>query len=251
MMMSPKDLKRFENLTYDDFRRMAGDESLSRHERVGFPDAYREGREAAIFADIVAKLPALETPKRSVVDIGPGCSALPQKLIDLCVRMRSRLILVDSPEMLDQLPDGPLVEKSAGHFPDEVSLHDRDGSVDVVLVYSVLHYVVAEGGLWAFLDRALALLANGGTLLLGDVPNVSKRRRFFTSPAGIAFHRAFTGDDSLPQLTPANEASIIDDALVLEILSRARERGFDAYVLPQAPELPMANRREDVLVVRP
>jgi hypothetical protein len=172
-------------------------------------------------------------------------------LIDLCARMQSRLTLVDSPEMLEQLPNSPFVEKAAGHFPDEVSLHGREGGFDVVLIYSVLHYVVAEGRLWPFLEQALSLLASEGALLLGDIPNVSKRRRFFASPAGIAFHRAFTGDDSLPQLTPANEASIIDDALVLEILGRARELGFDAYVLPQAPELPMANRREDVLVVRP
>jgi 2-polyprenyl-3-methyl-5-hydroxy-6-metoxy-1,4-benzoquinol methylase len=249
--MPRRDLKRFQNLTYADFRRLAGEEGLSRHEKVGFPDSYREGKEDAIFADIVSKLPALETQERTVLDIGAGCSALPQRLIDLCARMRSRLTLVDSPEMLDRLPDAPFVEKAAGHFPDEVSLQGREGGYDVVLIYSVLHYAVAEGGLWPFLDRALTLLSPGGALLLGDIPNVSRRHRFFTSPAGIAFHREFTGDASLPQLTPANEASIIDDALVLEILSHARELGFDAYVVPQAPELPMANRREDVLVLRP
>jgi hypothetical protein len=249
--MRRSELNRFENLAYDDFRRMAADESLSRHEKVGFPDAYREGKEAAIFADVVAKLPALVTPERTVLDIGPGCSALPVMLIETCRNMRSVLLLVDSPEMLAQLPTGQSVEKLPGRFPDEVSLQDRDGTIDVILVYSVLHYVVAEGNLWPFLDRALELLATGGSLLLGDIPNVSKRRRFFTSDAGLAFHRSFTGDDSFPDLSPNNEAAKIDDAVLLDILRRTRGLGFDVYLLPQPPDLPMANRREDILIVRP
>jgi hypothetical protein len=249
--MPRQDLKRFENLTYEDFREMAEDESLSRHEKVGFPDSYREGKEEAIFDDIVGKLPILETPQRKVLDIGPGCSALPHMLIDLCRRMGSSLILVDSPEMLGQLPDDPLIRKMPGHFPDEVRLEELDGTIDVVIVYSVLHYIIAEGRLWEFLNRALALLTSGGSMLLGDIPNVSKRRRFFLSEAGIAFHRAFTGDESLPRLTPENEGAKIDDSLVLEIVERTRRQDFDCYVIPQSPELPMANRREDILIVRP
>jgi hypothetical protein len=249
--MRHRELNRFENLTYEDFRRMAADESLSRHEKVGFPDAYRDGKEAAIFADVVAKLPALATPERTVLEIGPGCSALPVMLIENCRKMRSLLLLVDSPEMLAQLPSGEFIEKLPGRFPDEVSLQDRDGTIDVILVYSVLHYVVADGSLWPFLDRALHLLGSGGSLLLGDIPNVSKRRRFFTSEAGVAFHRSFAGDDSLPDLSPDNEAAKIDDAVLVDILRRTRELGVDAYLVPQPPELPMANRREDILIRKP
>ena len=43
----------------------------------------------------------------------------------------------------------------------------------------------------------------------------------------------------------------IDDAVVFSILGRARAAGFDAYVVPQAPDLPMANRREDILIMSP
>jgi hypothetical protein len=43
----------------------------------------------------------------------------------------------------------------------------------------------------------------------------------------------------------------IDDAVVMSLIQRARAQGFDAYVVPQAPALPMANRREDILIVRP
>jgi hypothetical protein len=30
-----------------------------------------------------------------------------------------------------------------------------------------------------------------------------------------------------------------------------RRRGFDAYVVPQSDSLPLANRREDILIVCP
>jgi len=47
------------------------------------------------------------------------------------------------------------------------------------------------------------------------------------------------------------EPDQIDDSIVFAILQRARAAGFHSYVLPQAPHLPLANRREDILVIRP
>jgi hypothetical protein len=43
----------------------------------------------------------------------------------------------------------------------------------------------------------------------------------------------------------------IDDGVILGIVDRMRRRGFDAYVVPQSESLPLANRREDILIVRP
>jgi hypothetical protein len=89
-------------------------------------------------------------------------------------------------------------------------------------------------------------------MLIGDIPNVSKRRRFFSSPAGREYHRRFTGSDEPPEVTfNAVEPEKIDDAVLLGLVARARAAGCDAYLVPQADELPMANRREDLLVVRP
>ena len=252
--MGVDDYQRFERLTFDDFRRMATDESLSRYEKIGFPDAYREGKEEAIWRDITAKLPALARRDRVVLDIGPGCSELPRLLIELCRRQGHKLLLVDSAEMLAQLRDAPFIAKHAGYYPHcPELLAAYRGRVDVVLSYSVLHYVFAEANVWAFLDTALELLAHGGELLVGDIPNVSKRKRFFSSPAGIKFHQEFTGrTEETPEVVCNRvEPQLIDDAVVLALLSRARLAGCDAYVVPQAPELPMANRREDILIRKP
>jgi trans-aconitate methyltransferase len=218
-----------DGLTFDDFRRMATDDALSPYEKIGFPDSYRAGTEAAICADILAKLPALARGGGRFLDIGPGCSDLPRMLIEQCASAGCEAVLVDSPEMLAHLPDAPHVVKLPGAFPETAP----EGPFDAILAYSVLQYAPDAD---AFLDRALALLGDGGALLLGDLPNVSKRSRFFASAAVEA-----------PPAVPAT----IDDDVVLGLLARARQAGCDAYVVPLRADLPLANRREDVVVVRP
>lgn len=252
--MGVEEYKRFEDLSFDDFRRMANDGSLSRYEKIGFPDAYRAGKEPLIWEDILAKLPALSARGKVVLDIGPGCSDLPSMLIDHCREQGHRLVLVDSAEMLDQLPDGDFIEKHAAIYPDCPELLEKyAGAVDVILSYSVLHYVFTEGNIWNFLDRSLQLLSHEGEMLLGDIPNAAKRRRFFSSPAGLEHHRAFSGDPAAHPQVVFNEVQpgAMDDSVVLGLLHRARLAGFDGYVLPQGPKLPMANRREDLLFRRP
>jgi hypothetical protein len=245
---------RFAELTFEDFRRLATDATLSPYEKIGFPDAYREGHEPAIFADIVAKLPPVaHRSEQIVLDIGPGCSELPAMVRERCEQRGHTLLLVDSDEMLAHHPDGPKLRKFAGPFPDCPDLLEEfAGRVDAILAYSVLHYVFPHASVHAFLDQAMALLADSGHMLIGDIPNLSKRRRFFSSPAGREFHRNFTGSDEPPEVALNGlEPDKIDDSVLLGLVARARAAGFDAYLVPQAGGLPMANRREDLLVFRP
>jgi hypothetical protein len=248
-----EDLTRFAKLGFEDFRRLAADPTLTAYEKIGFPNSYREGKEPEIFADIVAKLAPLRERGAVVLDVGPGCSDVPKMLIAHCRDLGQTLHLVDSAEMLDQLETGEGVVKTAAFYPDCPELIDTlRGRTDAVIVYSVLHYIFVDTNLFRFLDTTLALLAPGGALLLGDIPNLSMRRRFFASDTGKAFHRAFTGRDEDPQVVHERiEAEQIDDAVVFAILQRARAAGFQAWVLPQPAHLPLANRREDILIVRP
>jgi hypothetical protein len=249
-----ENLTRFKNLDFQDFRKLAADESLNIYEKIGFPTSYRQGKERSIFEDILAKLGNLKLTNKTVVDIGPGCSELPRMLIESCRTLGHKLVLIDSPEMLNLLPDEPFVEKVAARFPQECPafLEAYAGRVDVVLTYSVFHYVFADANVFDFLDRSMALLARGGELLIGDIPNVSKRKRFFASETGIAFHRNFMGTNDNPEVAfNVMEPGEIDDAVITGLMLRARAAGFDAYALPQGEDLPMANRREDLFVKRP
>lgn len=243
----------FANIGFEDFRRLAADKMLSKYERIGFPDSYRQGFEGNIFSDIQNKLSNLAIDNKCIFDIGPGCSDLPKMLIDLCRERNHKLTLIDNKEMLDLLPNDLFIKKVAALYPNcpELIAQYR-GTVDVIVCYSVLHYVLIDTAFFRFLDTSLSLLAPGGQMLIGDIPNISKRKRFFASVTGAHFHQEFMKTDDFP-IVDFNqiEHDQIDDAVVMSLIQRARAQGFDAYVLPQEPKLPMANRREDILITRP
>lgn len=251
--MVNQEYQRFADLRFEDFRKMATNTSLSIYEKIGFPNTYREGKESLIFADIVNKLDLIQSRGKTVLDIGPGCSELPLMLVELCRQNDHNLILIDSAEMLSNLPDEPFVKKIPGYYPKCQTLFDQyTQKIDAILTYSVLHYVFVEHNVWDFLDRTLTLLADGGLFLIGDIPNISKRKRFFSSATGIKFHQEFTNSQTLPEVISNQiEHQKIDDSVIFALMARARNQGFDAYVLPQRADLPMANRREDILITKP
>jgi hypothetical protein len=77
-------------------------------------------------------------------------------------------------------------------------------------------------------------------------------RRFLASTAGERYHKEYLRTVDPPALgvfDPLTDG--IDDGVILGIIDRMRRRGFDAYVVPQSEALPLANRREDILIVRP
>jgi hypothetical protein len=244
------------DLSYEGFRRLAQNPHLSAHEKIGFPDSYREGHEPAIMRDILAKLPNIGASEgRLIVDVGPGCAGLPRMLIELCGQRGHTLVLVDSEEMLAQLPDAPgVVRKCPGLFPSNQAALSRMAGrpVDAILCYSVLHYIYVDSNLFDFIDAVVALLAPQGRALIGDIPNLSKRRRFFASETGRRFHREFSGSTE-PLIVPFNEPSPgkIDDAVLMGLMQRAQLAGCDAYLMPQAADLPMANRRDDLIIGKP
>lgn len=243
----------FVNLTFEDFRRLATEDNISKYERIGFPDAYRAGFEEVIFSDIRSKLSNLNSHQCQVLDIGPGCSDLPRMLIKLCSEKNHNLTFIDSAEMLEHLPDEIFIDKIAALYPNCPDTVSRlQGKVDAILCYSVLHYILVDTAFFRFLDTSLSLLTPGGQMLIGDIPNVSKRKRFFASATGIHFHQEFMKTTDQPNVVFNQiEHDQIDDAVIFALIQRARLAGFDAYVLPQNPTLPMANRREDILIIRP
>lgn len=252
IMVNQDYYQRFAELKFEDFRKMATDNSLSIYEKIGFPNTYREGKENLIFTDIVNKLDLLQSREKTVLDIGPGCSELPLMLIELCRRNGHKLILIDSAEMLSHLPDEPFIRKIPAYYPKCQALFDEyTQKIDAILAYSVFHYVFVEHNIWDFLDRTLTLLADGGQFLIGDIPNISKRKRFFNSSTGIKFHQEFTRSQTLPEVISNQiEHQKIDDSVIFALIARSRNQGFDAYVLPQRADLPMANRREDILITK-
>ena len=244
----------YQNLTYEDYRRRASDPSMNSYEMIGCPPCYREGRDAAILQDIVFKLEALRSSEKAILDIGPGCSPLAQLTVEHCQIKKHDLFMMDSEEMLNHLPDGNGITKLKGRFPE--NFHDfidaYKEKIDAIICYSVIFSVYLDMNIFNFIDKALSLLRPGGEMLIGDIPNISKRNRFFSSGAGVEFHRKFFKTNTLPKVDKIGiHEQKMDDSVVLSILHRYRGFGFDTYVLPQAPDLAFSNRREDILIRRP
>lgn len=236
---------------FNDFKKLALNPNLSKYQKIDFPDAYRENTEDLILFDILEKCSSMKQESKIVLDIGPGCSDLARKIITNSQKLNQNLILIDSSEMLDQLEDFNCVTKIPARFPKcKEFLKDFKNKVDVIICYSVFHYIFNEGNIFNFLDSALSLLSPGGQMLIGDIPNISKRKRFFSSKKGIDFHKDFTKTNSNPQVNHFEiEHDEIDDSVIFSILQRARIQGFDSYLLPQNSNLYMANRREDILIL--
>jgi len=238
-------------LTFDDFKELAKNDNLSKYEKIGFPDSYRKGKERAIYEDILAKLPIREGQNKIVIDVGCGCSDLVYYNIEECARHNHHVVLVDSAEMLNNLPDFPHVEKIPGLYPDIKDLNKYLSRIDIAIAYSLMHYVFIQNNMLGFIHKTVDLLRPGGSMLIGDIPNLSKRNRFLQSSEGKAFQANFVAEANVQGATNhSNDAEKIDDAVVLSIIQRFRNFHCETYLMPQSSSLPMSNRREDILITK-
>jgi SAM-dependent methyltransferase len=212
-----------------------------------YPSQTRDER--YIVDDVVGKLRL--TADDDLLEIGCGPGTL---LIPLAFRCASATG-IDHADVLQllqtRMAGPPHITTIAGDF---LSL-DVKGRFDAILAYSVLSVLPDRTAVFSFAHRAASLLRKGGRLLLGDVANPDKKRRFLESPAGIAFQREW---DQRQRATPptslAGEAAVIgalDDRLITDLVYELRASGLDVYILPQPADLPFGHSREDLLVVAP
>lgn len=246
-------MKDYDGYNFEKFSELAKDTSISMYEKIGFPDSYRENSEETIFEDIISKVPLIKKIGLNVLDIGPGCSNLQKYISDFCSQQGHKLFLSDSKEMLALNEDKRHVVKVPGLFSETTQLiKEKSGGIDVVICYSVFHYIFVDSNVWYFLDCLLNLMNDGGQIIIGDIPNVSKRKRFFASNNGIKSHQEFMNTTEKPQVEfNCIEAGKIDDSILMSVVLKCQASGFDAYVLPQPKELPFANRRDDLIIRKP
>ena len=206
--------------------------------------------EALIPADIAPKL-AL-APHHRLLEIGCG----PGRLIAALAPMVATAVGLDHGDVIATAGPMPAnVELIAGGFPET----DVGDGWDRILVYSVLHCLPDPHAAFRFAEAAARLLAPGGRLLIGDLPNRDRAARFRDSDAGRAFEadwaarRAAAGPEpeAVAVLAQASQVGGFGDADIARRLTDLRAAGFDAFLLPQAPDLPFGRTREDLLVVRP
>jgi len=237
-------------LNFEDFKKMALSKNLKTYEKVGFTQVHRKDSEKNIFPDILLKL-NIKNKKVNIMDIGCGCSKPVFDLIKYCKKNGNNLYLVDSKEMLSNLPDEKFITKIECEFPNCKQINELKGKIDYIIIYSVLHHVVTHGNYVSFLDTAVELVKYGGRLLLADLPNVTKKKRFLSSCIGKEFHKKWANTEINPEVD-WNELDkhSLDDSLIFSILQRYRNMGCETYLLEQMEGLSMNNSREDILIRR-
>lgn len=241
-------------LNYERFRQLARNKNLTDEERIGFPVEYRRGFEGHIIADITAKLDNLDKDGGTLLDIGCGASPLTDALLKSFDDHGLNVTLNDSDEMLEHITAFPNFKKQSGLFPNNLNdvLKAEPNGFDYILCYSVLHYIYVDSNIFDFTDAIMMALKPGGVALIGDIPNISKRKRFFNSETGVKFHQNFMKTTERPTVNHLQiEREHIDDAVLKAMVSRAHNAGYDAYILPQGKSLPMQNRRDDLIIRRP
>jgi len=212
----------------------------------------QEESERLILPDVVSKLDLKSTD--SLLEVGCG---LGNVLIPLSYLAESATG-IDHPDILDKLreraPFQPL-NLIGGNFLD-IEIQDK---FNKILVYSVLHCLSDFKEVVRFIEKAIKLISTGGRLLLGDIPNEDRKKRFMNSKEGKLFHKQWenmlhNSESGVigqnPIIEEDQDLVSFDDVSILEILSFVRKSGFAAWIVPQPPELPFGRTREDILIVR-
>ena len=122
---------------------------------------------------------------------------------------------------------------------------------DKILVYGVVHCLKNKKELDIFIFKMLRLLNKKGIVLIGDIPNLDKKKRFSKSSEGIKFEKYWKKikkKELSSNLKEFRNLIAFNDKLIMETIKKIRNKGFNAYLLSQGEGLPFSNTREDILI---
>ena len=115
-----------------------------------------------------------------MIDIGCGCSGLSKEIINISKQKKINLVLLDIAPVINNIKNKNKFKKIKfikGKFQN-IKFKKK---YDFVLIYSVIHYVNNPHN---FIKKAFNILAEGGKMLIGDIPNINKKKRFINSFKG-------------------------------------------------------------------
>lgn len=219
--------------------------------------------EPMIFADTIHKLRVSRNERG--LDIGCGCGTLAMLWDEKAKLENLQLTMLDFPAVISRLKStlksktkNNIINFISGIFPDELSEALEPESYDFIVLYSVLHYSDDPSNM---IDAAVNLLRPGGRLLVGDIPNISRKGRFLSTSTGRAFDASyhniplveakhFKNHHEFVELQTNTKDIALDDRFILNTLNHWRDQGLDTYILPQPLDLPFSLTREDLLIIK-
>ena len=207
-----------------------------------------------VFADIASKIEL--SGNQSILDIGCSTGWLLDKFIEYCGKSGGELYLFDQAAVIKSIKNRIIQIPKFLHFVSGIFPKDEKElgiqRFDRIVVYSVLQYVPNPE---EFVEAILKYLGPGGKLLIGDIPNADKKRRFLASTFGQGIHNEYLlhNSQSAVNVDASSEAQLspyLGDDLILRILRMCSNLGFNSYLLPQKVGLPFNFTRVDILIER-
>jgi ubiquinone/menaquinone biosynthesis C-methylase UbiE len=213
--------------------------------------------------DIVSAILSLLRFKKdnSFLDIGCGYGYVTDALLAHGKNNAIKATLIDIKEVLNKIKQEVLFAADTtfieGNFPNELQ-QPLNVKFDHILIYSVLHCVNNPE---LMIESAVKLLNPGGRLLIGDIPNVTKKGRFLASEVGRAFDAnykniplesttLYENSNDFIEKNKENLNTLLSDDFASQIFNKYRKLGYNVYLLEQPDSLPFSKTREDILIVR-
>ena len=211
---------------------------------------FQQEAERRILSDLLIKLDLKVTDILLEIGCGPGNLLVP--LANFCAQATGIDNEAAIARLNNRLAKCVKITGIAGNF---FQMNLPATSFDKIIIYSVLQYMSNQEEAFYFIDRALSLLQPGGRLLVGDLPNCNKKVRFGSSKTGqqtaMKYAEQLKSSGSHPMEVTETDSSLVavDDSFLLDLMMHIRNKGFEAYVLPQPLDLPFGGSREDILVM--
>ena len=160
---------------------------------------------------------------------------------------------IDSEEIINKTNRNKKVVYLKGNIHEEGKKLKK---FDKILVYSVVQYFRNIKELITFIKLCLKLLKDGGTILIGDIPNNDMDLRYQNTKNYKKQSRFFDKQRKLyiskleKDFFANNQVKTIQftDKILLSLLKKFNTLNYESYILPQKDNLPYSVKRVDLLI---
>lgn len=236
-------------VSFENYQHIAQLSDVSNTEVSGRYSFQKEAERRILF-DLLVKLDLKVTDSLLEIGCGPGNLLVP--LSGFCASAAGIDNEAAIVRLMSRFAKDAEISCMPGNF---LEMTVPAAHFDKILIYSVLHCLSDWDEVVCFVERALSLLKPGGRMVLGDLPNVSKKNRFANTKCGQIVSANWAEQIKGGRGRPAEKMKVdthlvtFDDASVLDLLAFIRSQGFESFLLPQPTELPFGCTREDILVI--
>ncbi len=233
--------------SFENFGRLAKN-PLSFTEIAGWY-AFQAGTERYILFDIMRQLKLVPSDDLLEIGCGAGNNLIPFSFFAHSATGVDHQALL---KVLKKRIKNTSIRCIPGNFLD-VKI---PGHFSKIIVYSVLHYLSNEKEVLFFIDKAVKLLLPGGKLLLGNIPNIDRKKRFLASPRGKIFEKKWQAMKKKENIDIVfsnffkEKNVIIGDTLINKIIKTYSVKEFRAKSLKQSLGAPFSHTRENILISR-